>query len=105
MVVLANGPPQSSTPRSSTPPSAQVAETTPPKVSPVPAHLREKFRRECLELFATVAVTSLPLNRFLEVFNKHFGRSLVLDDYGAKKIAQLFQAVSDTVNVSTLLMR
>ena len=73
----------------------------PPVNSPsaVPVQARTKFRKECLEVLSGVPDQAMALGQLPAAFSKHFGRSFVLADYGAKKLLQLAQSIPHTVKV------
>ena len=59
----------------------------------------EKFRRECIEVLSALPDKGVGVTYYPSAFSKHFGRPMLLADYGAKKLVQLLQAIPDTVKV------
>ena len=65
----------------------------------IPVQARMKFRKECRELLSEVPDQAMSLGKLPLEFSKHYGRSFVLADYGAKKLLQLAQSKPDTIKV------
>ena len=57
----------------------------------------QQFGQECTEVLLLAPHCRLPLNRFTQLYARHFRRPCRLSDYGFTRLADLFQAVPETV--------
>eukprot|EP00731_Ephydatia_muelleri_P029167 Em0020g811a len=74
------------------PPDERVAETSEVNV--------EKFKKDCIAVFGSSALSVMTLVQFKEEYERFFKHQLKLADYGGKKLVQLFEAISDTVKMT-----
>ncbi|XP_043205020.1 meiosis regulator and mRNA stability factor 1-like [Amphibalanus amphitrite] len=59
------------------------------------------FATEVKELLRHVPFCQMQFNKFIPAYHHHFGRQCRVSDYGFGKLAELFEAVPETVQVSS----
>ena len=79
--------------------SRPVAAVSPNPPAAISTKAIEKFREECIQVLSTIPDRKVAVTYYPSAFSKHFGRPMLLADYGAKKLVQLLQAIPDTVKV------
>jgi hypothetical protein len=60
----------------------------------------QKFAEECIELLKHVPECRLPFNKFIPAYHKHFGRQCRVADYGFTKLIELFEAISNIIEIT-----
>lgn len=63
----------------------------------------KQFAKEVIELLQHSPYCSMSFNQFVPAYHHHFNRQCKVSDYGFTKIAELFEAIPDTVEVKLFL--